>query len=49
MASWTSHHFGSLGPSYGKLQIRILFPVSEEQRELAEESVVDIADGGDCL
>jgi hypothetical protein len=42
-------HLSSLGTTNGELQVGILLPVSEEQREFGEEAVVDVAnqfDGG---
>jgi hypothetical protein len=36
-------HLSSLGAADGELQIGILLPVSEEERELGKEAVVDIA------
>jgi hypothetical protein len=42
-------HLSSLGTANGELQVGILLPVAEEQRELGEEAVVDVAnqfDGG---
>lgn len=43
------HHLGRLGARDVELQIGILLPVSEEERELEEESVVGIAKHGKRL
>ena len=38
-----AYHLGCLGTAYGKFEVGILLPVAEEERELCEETVVDVA------
>ena len=44
-----THHLSRLGARTVELHIGILFPVSEQERELEEESVVGIAEGSEGL
>jgi hypothetical protein len=44
-----THHICSLSPSNGEFEVGIFLPVSEEEREFAEEAVVDVSGGGDGL
>lgn len=41
--------FSSLSARYGKLEVCIFLPITEEQRELGEEAIVDIAHRSDGL
>ena len=44
-----SYHISCLGPRDGEFHVGIFFPVSEQQGELGEETIVDIASGRDGL
>lgn len=44
-----THHLSRLGARNIELHIGILFPVSKQERELEEESVVGIAEGSESL
>lgn len=44
-----AYHVRSLGAGDGKLQVGIFLPITEQQRELGQEAVVNIAHGGDGL
>lgn len=41
--------FGSLSACYREFEVGVLLPITEEQREFGEESIVDIAHRGDGL
>ena len=41
-----AHHVGRLGACDRKLEVGILLPIAEEERELRKESIVDISNGG---
>lgn len=45
----STHHLGSLGPGHGKLQVGILLPITKQQRELGQESIICASDCGDGL
>lgn len=40
----STHHLSSLSASYRELQVGVLLPVSEKEREFSKEAVEDIAD-----
>lgn len=44
-----AYKFSSLCSSYRKLQVRIFLPVPEEQRELCEETIINLSCGSDGL
>jgi hypothetical protein len=39
-----TYHLGRLSAANGELQVGVFLPVAEEERELGEEAVVDVAD-----
>lgn len=45
----TTHHLRRFGPRDVKLLVGVLLPVAKEKRELEEETIVGVAEGGDGL
>jgi len=43
LAGGKAYHLSSLGAANSELEICVLLPVSEEERELGQEAVVDVA------
>lgn len=43
------HHFSRFSASNGKFQVGIFLPVSEQEWELGEESIIGISCGSNCL
>lgn len=44
-----SYHFRSLSAGDGELEVGILLPVAEKQREFAQEAIVDTPESRDGL